>query len=302
MKRSIFALPLILAIGVSAASADSVTVETFRGPVEIETAPQSTFVYDMAALDTLDALGVTNITSVSQTYLPYLSEYQGEAGTLFEPDIEAIHAAAPDLVILGGRSIEHLETVQRIAPAVDMTIWGTDLVAQGLDRLAAYGTIYGLQPQAAELRQQIEAALADTRAAVAGQGNALIVMTNGPRISAYGSGSRFGWLHAYLDLPEAVPDLEDTTHGQAVSFEFLREADPDWLLVIDRVAAIGGEGASAQVTLDNALVREMRAWQQGRVIYLDAGALYIAGGGVQSILAALTTLRTAFDAEARVSE
>ena len=136
----------------------------------------------------------------------------------------------------------------------------------------------------------------------AGQGNALIVMTNGPRISAYGSGSRFGWLHAYLDLPEAVPDLEDTTHGQAVSFEFLREADPDWLLVIDRVAAIGGEGASAQVTLDNALVREMRAWQQGRVIYLDAGALYIAGGGVQSILAALTTLRTAFDAEARVSE
>jgi iron complex transport system substrate-binding protein len=29
-------------------------------------------------------------------------------------------------------------------------------------------------------------------------------MTNGPKVSTYGPGSRFGWVHAALDLPPAI--------------------------------------------------------------------------------------------------
>jgi len=121
-------------------------------------------------------------------------------------------------------------------------------------------------------------------------------MTNGPKVSAYGGGSRFGWIHAATGLPEAVPGLEDTTHGQAVSFEFIRDTDPDWLIVIDRVAAIGGESETAAATLDNPLIRDTRAWSAGRVVWLDAGPIYIAGGGIQSILMTLETIRAAFAA------
>lgn len=278
-------------------AADTVTVETWAGPAEVPLRPETTFVYDMAALDTLDALGVEGVTSIANTYLDHLAQYEGNAGTLFEPDFEAIHAEQPDLVILGGRSMEHAEMAARLAPTIDMTIWGEDVVAQGLARLATYGAIYDKADEAEALKAEVEAAVAATREAAEGRGRGLIVLTNGPKISAYGSGSRFGWLHAASGLAEAAAGLEETVHGQAVSFEFIRDVNPDWLLVIDRVAAIGAEGSNARATLDNPLVRETAAWRAGQVIYLDAGPLYIAGGGVQSILGTLATLRDAFDAD-----
>ncbi|SNR85745.1 siderophore ABC transporter substrate-binding protein [Puniceibacterium sediminis] len=302
MKRSIFLFIAFLLSGAAPLLAEEVQIETYSGPATVSVSPETTFVYDMSALDTLDALGVRNIVSISNTYLPYLSGYEGEVGTLFEPDFEVIHAAAPDLVILGGRSMEHLKAVRRIAPAIDMTIWGTGLLEQCLARLEAYGVIYDKPKEAAALRAQLEQALAETTAAVAGKGNALIVMTNGPKISTYGGGSRFGWIHDAVGLPEAVSELEETTHGQAISFEFLRETDPDWLIVVDRVAAIGGDGTTARATLDNPLVRDMRAWQEGRVVYLDAGPIYIAGGGIQSILGTLATVQDAFAAAGRLTD
>ena len=69
-----------------------------------------------------------------------------------------------------------------------------------------------------------------------------MVLTNGPKISAYGPGSRFGWFHSELDLPEAKEGIAPSNHGEAISFEFINEAQPDWLLVIDRVAATGANG------------------------------------------------------------
>lgn len=293
-----YAAPVLAALLAFASplAAGSVTVETWAGPVEAPLRPETTFVYDMAALDTLDALGVAGITSIRNTYLDYLAEYEGDAGTLFEPDFEAIHAAKPALVIVGGRSMEHAEMAGTLAPTVDMTIWGEDVVGQGLARLAAYGAIYDKAAEAAALKAEIAAAIEATRAAAQGRGRGLIVMTNGPKVSVYGSGSRFGWLHAASGLEEAAAGLEETVHGQAVSFEFIRDVNPDWLLVIDRVAAIGAEGTDAQATLDNPLVRETTAWRAGQVVYLDAAPLYVAGGGVQSILGTLRTLRDAFEA------
>jgi iron complex transport system substrate-binding protein len=119
-------------------------------------------------------------------------------------------------------------------------------------------------------------------------------MTNGPKVSAYGKGSRFGWLHQALDLPEAVETSSENSHGEAVSFEFIRDANPDWLLVIDRSVAIGAEGARADETLDNALVAETTAWKNGQVIYLNAADLYIAGGGARSIMNTLDLLIEGF--------
>jgi len=289
-------LALASLLGLSAgATAETVTVQTYPGPAEVETNPQTTFVYDMAALDTLDALGVVGLTSINNTYLDYLADYAGDAGTLFEPDFEAINAAGPDLVIVGGRSQEQLEAISGLAPAIDMTIWGDDVIGQGLERLEAYGEIWGKQDEAAALKARVDEAIAEVQAAAEGKGSALIVLTNGPKISVYGSGSRFGWLHDLTGLPEAAGPLEAETHGQAVSFEYVREINPDWLLVIDRVAAIGGEGDNARTTLDNALVRETTAWQSDQVIYIDAGPLYIAGGGVQSTLGTLEQLTAALE-------
>lgn len=263
--------------------ADPITIETYRGPVEVEQNPTTVAVYDVAALDTLAALGIAPAGSVAPVYVDYL-DIKGATpvGTLFEPDYEALAALQPDLVIAGGRSYEAVPDLAKIAPTIDMTIWD-DPVAEGLERLKAYGEIFDKSAEAEAKAQEFQSKLDAARAAVAGQGKALIVMTVGPKISAYGSSGRFGWLHTALDLPEAVEDVESATHGEAISFEFIRQADPDILLVIDRMAAIGQGGDPAKATLDNALVHDTAAWKAGKVIYLDSAPLYIAGGGIQSM-------------------
>ncbi|WP_417249162.1 siderophore ABC transporter substrate-binding protein [Celeribacter sp.] len=278
----------------TAAFADDITIETATGPATVPAQPASVAVYDLAALDMLDALEVDGLTSVNKTYLPYLESYEGNLGTLFEPDFEALNAAAPDLIVAGGRSSSQVEALSKIAPTVDMTMYGDDLLAQARARLEAYGELFGKEDEAAALVAELDAEIVATKAAVADKGTALILLTNGGKISAYGAGGRFGWLHKALDLPEVIEGLEDSTHGESISFEFVREANPDWILVLDRAAAIGAEGESAQEMLDNAIIADTTAAQKGQIVYLNASGFYLAAGGIQSTMETLSILKSAF--------
>lgn len=275
--------------------AEDVTITTARGEVTLPANPATLAVMDIAAIDTLAALGVVPQGVPDKLYVPYLADRAGEAtviGTLFEPDLEALAGLDPDLIIAGGRSASQVEALSQVAPTIDMTIW-EDVVGQGRDRIAAYGTLFGKEEQAARLIAALDAKLAETAAAVAGKGNALILQTNGPKISAYGAGSRFGWIHTALGLPEAHENLNPETHGDSVSFEFIAEVNPDWLIVIDRAAAIG-EPASAADTLDNPLVAGTTAGQKGQIVYLSPAPIYIAGGGYTSMMTTLDELLAAF--------
>ncbi|KEJ88495.1 siderophore ABC transporter substrate-binding protein [Sulfitobacter donghicola] len=278
-------LSIILALATTPTWAQEVSIQTYSGIKNAPENPENVAVFDFSAFDSLTALGVEVQGLVAPVPLPYLQEAaKGTApvGSLFEPDFEAVFAMQPDLIIAGGRSSKQVPELAKIAPAIDMTVWA-DTVGEGLLRLAAYGQIFDREEQAQALTAAFNAKVDEAKTLAADQGGALILMTNGPKVSAYGAGGRFGWLHNRLGLKEAVPNLEKTTHGEAISFEFIRDAQPQILIVIDRLAAIGQEGASAQTTLDNPLVHDTPAWQSGRVIYLSSGPIYIAGGGIQSM-------------------
>lgn len=171
---------------------------------------------------------------------------------------------------------------------------GDDVFAIGRARIAAYGAIFGREAEAAALIAALDAQLAATRAAAAGRGTALIVQTNGPSISVYGGGSRYGWLHDALGIPHAAAGIQAATHGEAVSFEFIRAANPDWLIVIDRAAAIGDNAQGARATLDNPLVRDTAAWRAGRIVYLDSAEIYLADGGFTSLMTTLRLIEAGF--------
>ncbi|MBF9033726.1 ABC transporter substrate-binding protein [Rhodobacterales bacterium HKCCE2091] len=281
------------------ASAQEVEIETFAGPVSVPANPATVVVLDLAAIDTLQALGVAPAGVPDITPPAYLADAVAAAetvGTLFEPDFEAIAVMRPDLIVAGGRSQSQVEPLSAIAPAIDMTIDGTDLVADARARLAAYGALFDRDAEAEALEAELDAALDGARAAIEGRGDGLILLTNGGAVSAYGADSRFGWIHTELGLPEAVPDLSAETHGESVSFEFIAEADPDWILVVDRGAAIGQAGEAAAATLDNPLVAGTNAAREGHVVYLDSAPLYLAGGGIGSLMITIGEIRDAFDA------
>lgn len=272
-------------------------IETAAGSVNIDKVPQTLAVFDIAAVDTLDSLGVKIAGLPENLYVPELARLKDGTevvGTIFEPDLEALSALAPDLIILGGRSSPQLAATSKVAQSIDMTMDGDDLFEQAKRRLAAYGALVDKQAEAAALAAELDALLAATREAVKGKGNALILMTSGPKVTAYGKGSRFGWVHSALELPPAVDDVEAATHGEAISFEFVRDADPDWLIVLDRAAAIGSGEQNAMATLDNELVAETTAWKKKQVIHVPAADFYIAAGGVRSTQRVLETIRDAF--------
>ncbi len=296
MFRATLAAGLLTALAVPAFS-QTVSIETATGPAELTAAPETVAVFDIAAADTLSALGVPVAGMPAPNYLDYMAPtFDGaeKIGTLFEPDFEVLAAMAPDLIVAGGRSSAQVEALSQVAPTIDMTIEAGSIVSEARARLDAYGTLFGKQAEAADLNAALDAKIAEARAAVSGKGTALVLLTNGGKLSAYGAESRFGWLHTTLGLPEAVHDLGAKPHGEAVSFEFIAEADPDWLLVIDRGAAIGQAGEAAAATLDNPLVAGTKAAQSGHILYLSPGPLYIAGGGVQSMIGTLDEIAAGF--------
>ena len=296
-SRLAFAMASMLTFGAVQAQAAALEVPTARDTASFSQMPQKVVVMDVAALDTIDALGVAPIGVPDKLYVPYLEHLAGKAepvGSLFEPNYEVINSLQPDLVIVGGRSAKQYEQMASMVPTIDMTIPGTDIVKVARERLEAYGTLFGKQEKAKDLESAFDEKLAEARASVAGKGNGLIILANGPKISAYGATGRFGWLHEAVGLPQAVDTIQEATHGEAISFEFIRDANPDWLLVVDRSAAIGASGATAQATLDNALVHETTAWKNEQIVYLDAANIYIATGGIQSMSHTLDEVIKAF--------
>lgn len=272
MKR--FALAAALMLAALPVLAEPVTISTARGPVTLPERPATLAVFDVAAADTLAALGVPVAGLPEKLYVDYLAPAATQIGTLFEPDLEALSTLAPDLIVVGARSAAQFEAVAQVAPTLDMSI-SADVVGDARAHLAAYGTLFGKEAEAKALAA------------------ALIVLTNGPKISAYGRGSRFGWIHDTVGLPEAYPALKPEVHGDAISFEFIAEVDPDWLIVVDRGAATGAEGPSALETLDNPLVAGTKAAKAGHVVMLNATDLYIAGGGYQALMANFAELLAA---------
>lgn len=269
------------------------SIETARGTVELKAAPERLVVLDTAAIDTLQALGVPLIGMPGQQLLPYVDTTgTTPVGTLFEPDLEAIAGLAPDLIIIGGRSAAKYDAVAQVGPTVDMTMT-EDLIPQAETRIATYGALFDKADKAAELQADLDARLAKLRAAAEGKGKLLVVVTNGPKMSAYGKGSRFGWIHDATRMPEAAEALPISGHGAAITQEFIAEKNPDWLFVLDRAAAIQSEEQRADTTLDTPLVQTTTAWSKGQVVYLPGPETYVGGGGYQALVRVIDAMTSA---------
>ena len=63
-------------------------------------------------------------------------------------------------------------------------------------------------------------------------------------MAAFGAQSRFSFLYQTLKFKPTDTQFEDSRHGQEVSFESVKEINPDILFVINRTLAIGGDNSS----------------------------------------------------------
>src|SRR5690606_6000288 len=92
----------------------------------------------------------------------------------------------------------------------------------------------------------------------------------------------FGVIHDVFGFKAVDEKIEDSTHGQNITFEYILEKNPDILFVVDRDAAFS-EDATVKDYVENELVKKTNAYKNGKIIYLDAGYWYLSGGGLQSM-------------------
>lgn len=273
------------------------TIHTARGEVTFKEHPKKVAVYDLGTLDTLDALGVTVAGVPENKYLPYLDGIRSKGkkiGTIFEPNYEKLHALKPDLVIVAERTAKKFDEMSKMFTTIDTTINQQDMFNSSIGRLWSMGKLFNKEEEAQKIEDELIKLRDDTRAAVKGKGNALLLMVNGGKVSSFGSKSRFGWVHSVLDIPSADKNILYANHGQPVSFEFINKTNPDWLIVLDRGAAINKNEKLAKDVLDNALVRETTAWKKNQIIYLSPAA-YLSAGGVNQIRTDFGIVKKAFE-------
>ena len=282
------AIGAVLAVtAFSAAAQEEIVVTHNQGETVLAGVPETVLTFELASLSTLHTLGVP-VAGVPEFAMPeWLSQYTGDdyikVGSLFEPDYETVAAAEADLVIVAGRSAAVYPQLSEIAPTIDLTVDNSNFLASQQRNAETLGQIFGLEAEVAAAWENIETQLAAVRAQTAEAGTALIVMVNGGELNAYGLGSRFGWIHADLGFTPVIENIEEATHGEAISSEFILEANPDWLIVLDRDAAVGEQGAGAAAVLDNELVAQTTAWSNDQVIYIDPIDWYIVAGGLGTI-------------------
>ncbi|WP_103104842.1 siderophore ABC transporter substrate-binding protein [Brevibacillus reuszeri] len=274
----------------AAKESEEITIKHKLGEAKLKKNPQTVVAFDYGVLDSLDKLGI-EVTGVAQASVPpYLAKFKDakykNIGGLKEPDFEKINAMKPDVIFISGRQQDAYEELNKIAPTIFLGVDTSKYMESFTENMKTLGTIFGKEAQVDEELAKINDSIKQLNEKATASGkNALIVLANEGKISAYGAGSRFGILHDVFGFTPVDKNIEVSTHGQSVSFEYVAEKDPDYLFVVDRDGAVATNKdavSPAKKVIENDLVKNTKAFKNGNIIYLDSNYWYLSGGGLVS--------------------
>lgn len=268
------------------AEADTVEVEDNNGTQTVQVPPASVVATDNRTFETLEDWGVT-LTAAARALMPTTIGYKDDEsivdlGNHREPDLEAVVVAEPTLIINGQRFAEYHDDFVKYAP--EATILELDPredqpFADELKRqVSVLGEIFGKQTEAETLGADLDAAMERVKSAYDGSSTVMAVNTSGGEIGyiAPGQGRTLGWAFEALGLVPAleVEGASDDHEGDDISVEAIADSNPDWILVMDRDAAVSAddpEYTPANELLDSSeALAGVTAVAEGNVVYMPA--------------------------------
>lgn len=288
------------------------TIKHEQGETVIKAQPKRIAVFDLATLDTLQALDV-QATAVPKAFWPqYLSHYEDKkypkVGSLFEPDFEALKQIKPDLIIVAGRSKSAYKELSDIAPTIDATIDPNHFLDGVEHNITLFGDIFDRSNQAQQLISQLDQSVSALQVLGQKQGSGLVLFTIKGNLMVHAPGERFGMLYELTGLNSTAqasdtpasktrpkpgsPEAKAMQQQRQQRLEQAVAGNPNWLIVLDRGAATGGEGEAQKTIADQ--LGQTNAYQAGHVYYLNPTEWYIATGGYQSIMNTVNDLTKQF--------
>jgi iron complex transport system substrate-binding protein len=296
MRRQLHTVLGVLLLSASSlawAQTQAMPIKHVDGVTVIRANPEKAVVLDLAILDIVHALD-GSVAAVPKAKFPahmdvYDEDRYAKVGTLFKPDLDAISALSPDLIIVGRRSTPAYADLAKIGPTLNLAFDQQNLVESVAQNTRTLAAVYNRQDQAEPLLKRLDASVKELNKQTARAGKGLLVFTTGGKLISQGPGSRFGVLFKGYGVQPAMTDFPDEGKGVLLTSELLQSLNPDWIYVIDRDAGLGREGVAASELLKTAQVGQTTAGKKKQIVYLDPTNWYLLDG------AGLTTMQANVD-------
>jgi iron complex transport system substrate-binding protein len=212
------------------------TVEHAMGQTEIPQQPERVVVLDTGELDTALSLGVTPVgavtTAVSDGFLSYLGEDAADVevvGTIAEPNLEAIAALRPDLILSNRARHEDLyDELSQIAP----TVFAERVGAVWKENFLLDAEALGLEDDAVQQLEKYETAAAGVGRSIGDPGGTTISALRfvDGTIRVYSPQSFIGTVIADIGLDQLELPVADVPTFTELSAEELTQADAEIVL------------------------------------------------------------------------
>ncbi|GAA4284281.1 ABC transporter substrate-binding protein [Brevibacterium daeguense] len=263
----------------------TVQIEDNNGTQDVVVPPQSVVATDNRLFETLDTWGV-ELKAAPKQLVPEGISYRDDEevidlGSHREPDLEAVVAAEPDLIINGQRFSQYHEDFTKLAP--EATVLALDprdgeAFDEELKRQTeALGTIFDREDDAQQLVEDFDASIERVKGAYDAEDTVMSVITSGGEInySAPGEGRTLGPVYEVLGLTPAL-ETEDSSanhQGDDISVEAIAESNPDWILVLDRDAGVSANSEEEytpanELLADSEALQNVQAVQDENIVYM----------------------------------
>ncbi|ALC05261.1 hypothetical protein CDES_04060 [Corynebacterium deserti GIMN1.010] len=275
----------------AAASAEGViTIEDNHGTQEISTPIEGVAATDNRAFELLDRWGV-ELDAAPIQLIPFTVEnYKNntdiaDMGTHNEPDLEALTAAQPSLIINGQRFAQYYDDIAALNPdatLVELDPRDGEPLDQELIRQAeTLGEIFGEEEDAAQIVADFNDALerAKTAYAAISDKSVMAVNVSGGNIGyiAPSVGRTFGPIFDLVGLTPAleVENASSDHEGDDINVEAIADSNPDIILVLDRDGGTSTRNEAdyvpaEQIISDNETLANVKAITDGSVYYAPA--------------------------------
>lgn len=294
-------------------AASSITIEDNNGTHTITSPPTSVVATDNRTFQTLADWGI-EIKAGAVGLMPASISYKDDSslidlGMHFEPNLEAVVAVEPDLIVNGQRFASFHDDFAALVPdalVLELDPRDGEPFDDELKRqVTVLGEIFGKQSEAQKLVDDFDAAIERASKAYAATDTVMAVNTSGGEIGyiAPGVGRALGPIFGLLNLTPAleVAGASDDHQGDDISVEAIAAANPSWILVMDRDAVFAAEDPNyvqaSEILEDSEALSAVTAVQKKQIVYMPTDT-YL-NEGIQTYTKFLNDLADALEKSAK---
>lgn len=271
------------------------TVTDARGEVEIPADPQRVAAFDNRIFRILADWDI-DLVSAPVTLIPdTISKYHDDkeihdTGSHREPNLEELVAADPDLIITGYRYSSQYDAMKKLlpdTPILDLSFGEGPADDQGesektqpledtlKDITSLIGEVFDKKDDATKIIGAFDEAKERGRSAYDKDQTVLGAIVSGGDIS-YSAPSHGRAVGPVFDMLGLTPSLKrdgSSNHmGDDISVEAIAQSNPDWMIVMDRNAAVSSEDGAAPKPADEVIrqspaMKNVTAVKEDQIVY-----------------------------------